>query len=130
MNKNMTSWSPPVVLLLILAVGLIAEEKSSSFEGTLVCSKCYLTDNSLTTNYHFPMKPCGTLCLQNSSPAGLVTKDKQFYVIVAPSKTLAEHVGRQTQVSGSLYGNALLATTVQVEKSGHWEKVDLQNMMQ
>src|SRR5688572_8944231 len=108
MNKNITFWGLPVVLLLILAGGQLGGEKTATFQGTLVCSKCYLTDNSLTTNYHFPMKPCGTLCLQNSSPAGLVTKDKQFYVIVAPSKALAEHVGRQTQVNGSLYGNALL----------------------
>ena len=41
------------------------------------------------------------MCLQNSSPAGRVTRDKTVFVIFAPSKALAEHIGRKMQVSGS-----------------------------
>ena len=57
--------------------------QSGSWEGTLVDSKCYLADNSLTGNDHGAMKECGTICLKMGQPAGLVTPDKSFHPIIA-----------------------------------------------
>ena len=112
-----------------VAVGLSAAEKPVTLEGTLVDSKCYLKDNSLTGNDHGPMKECGTLCLKGGTPGALLTKDKKFHAILAPSLVLAPHVGHTIRVSGSLHSGAILAEKVEVKKNGQWEEVKLGMMM-
>ena len=116
------------LVALLGAPSLLASEVVT-LEGTLVCSKCYLTDNSLTGNYHFPGKKCGTMCLNNGMPAGLLTKDKKFYAVIAPSPSLAEYVGRRVRIIGSLRGGSILAAHAEVEEGGEWKKIELRNMM-
>jgi len=121
-----------VVLLafvVAITVGLSAAEKQVTLEGTLVDSKCYLTDNSLTGNDHGPMKDCGTLCLKGGTPGGLVTKDKKFHAVLAPSLVLAPYVGQTVRISGSLHNGAILAKKVELKKDGKWEEVKLGMMM-
>ena len=81
-----------LALVLVLA-GVSSAQKEATFEGTLVDSKCYLKDNSLTGNDHGPVKECGTMCLKGGTPGGLLTKDKKFHAILAPSLVLAPYVG-------------------------------------
>ncbi len=114
---------------LLMMTGLLAAGQTVRLEGTLVCSKCYLTDNSLIHNYHFPMTKCGTMCLNNGTPAGLLTQDQEFHAIIAPSSSLADYVGRAIRVSGSLHEGSILATTVEVKEDEKWKKVELRNMM-
>jgi hypothetical protein len=121
-----------VVLLasvLAIAVGLSAAEKAVTLEGTLVDSKCYLKDNSLTGNDHGPMKQCGTMCLKGGTPGALLTKDKKFHAILAPAPALAPYVGQTARVSGSLHNGAIAAEKVEVKKDGKWEEVKLGVMM-
>ncbi len=121
-----------VVLLafaVTIAFSLYAAEKTVTLEGTLVDSKCYLKDNTLTGNEHGPMKGCGTMCLKGSSPAGLLTKTKQYHAIIAPSTALAAHVGQTIRVTGSLHNGAILADKVEVKNNGKWEEVKLGAMM-
>ncbi len=118
-----------VVLMLALAVGVAFAQKEATFEGTLVDSKCYLKDNSLTGNDHGPMKECGTMCLKGGTPGGLLTKDKKFHAILAPSLVLAPYVGQQVRVNGSVHNGAILASKVEVNKDGKWEEVKLGAMM-
>ena len=115
--------------LLLMVTSLSATGQTVRLEGTLVCSKCYLTDNSLIHNYHFPMTKCGTMCLNNGTPAGLLTQDQEFHAIIAPSSSLADYVGRTIRVSGSLHGGSILATTVEIKEGEEWKKVELRNMM-
>ena len=112
-----------------LAVGVSAADKPVTLEGTLVDSKCYLKDNSLTGNDHGPIKECGTICLKSASPGGLLTKDKKFHAIIAPSTALAPYVGQTVRVSGSNHNGAILADKVEVSKAGKWEEVKLAAMM-
>jgi hypothetical protein len=109
--------------------GLFAVDKTVTLEGTLVCAKCYLTDNSLTHNYHFPGKKCGTMCLNKCTPAGLLTQDKEFYAIIAPSSSLADHVGRMVRITGAVHGGSILAAYAEAKEGGEWKKVKLENMM-
>ncbi len=117
------------VLVLALAVGVAFAQKEATFEGTLVDSKCYLKDNSLTGNDHGPMKECGTMCLKGGTPGGLLTKDKKFHAILAPSLVLAPFVGQQVRVNGTVHNGAILASKVEVSKGGKWEEVKLGAMM-
>jgi len=118
-----------VALMLALAVGVAFAQKEATFEGTLVDSKCYLSDNSLTGNDHGPMKECGTMCLRAGTPGGLLTKDKKFHAILAPSLALAPFVGQKVRVNGSVHNGAILASKVEVNKGGKWEEVKLGAMM-
>lgn len=117
------------LLTVLITGGLSAADKRVTLEGTLVCAKCYLTDNSLTHNYHFPGKKCGTMCLNNCTPAGLLTQEKEFYAIIAPSSALASHVGRLIRITGSVHNGSVLAAYAEVKQSGEWKKVELRNMM-
>ena len=112
-----------------LAIGVSAAEKAVTVEGTLVDSKCYLKDNSLTGNDHGPVKGCGTMCLKGSTPGALLTKDKKFHPIIAPSVALADHVGQTVRVSGTLHSGAILAEKAEVNKGGKWEEIKLGVMM-
>jgi len=112
-----------------LAVGVYAAEKAATLEGTLVDSKCYLKDNSLTGNDHGPVKGCGTICLKAGSPGALLTKDKKFHAILAPSPVLAPYVGQEIRVHGALHNGAIAAEKVEVKKDGKWEEVKLGAMM-
>ncbi len=118
-----------LALAVALAVGVSASEKAVTLEGTLVDSKCYLKDNSLTGNDHGPVKGCGTMCLKGGTPGALLTKDKKFHAVLAPSLILADHVGQTVRISGSLHNGAILADKVDVKKDGKWEEVKLGVMM-
>ncbi|MCI0348107.1 MAG: hypothetical protein L0Z53_01670 [Acidobacteriales bacterium] len=116
-------------LTLATMAGVTWAQKETSVEGTLVDSACYLKDNSLTGNDHGPMKECGTMCLKGGTPAGVLTKDKKFHAVIAPSTALARHVGQLVRVSGSLHNGSVLAKKVEVNKNGKWEEVKLGAMM-
>lgn len=120
-----------VLLAFVVATtfGLYAAEKAVTLEGTLVDGKCYLKDNSLTGNDHGPVKGCGTICLKAGTPGALLTKDKKFHAILAPSLALAPYVGQTIRVSGSIHNGAIAAEKVEVQKDGKWEEVKLGVMM-
>ncbi len=120
---------PLLALFVVITVGLAAAEKVVTVEGTLVDSKCYLKDNSLTGNDHGPVKECGTMCLKGGTPGALLTKDKKFHAILAPSLVLAPHVGQTVRVHGTLHNGAILADKVEVNQNGKWEEVKLGVMM-
>ncbi len=118
-----------LAFVVAAAFGLYAAEKAVTLEGTLVDSKCYLKDNSLTGNDHGPVKECGTMCLKGGTPGALLTKDKKFHAILAPSLVLAPHVGQTVRVHGTLHNGATLADKVEVNQNGKWEEVKLGVMM-
>jgi len=124
-----TMFAVLVAAALALALGVYAAEKEVTLEGTLVDSKCYLKDNSLTGNDHGPVKGCGTMCLKGGTPGALLTKDKKFHAILAPSIALADYVGQTVRVRGTVHNGAILASKVEVNKDGKWEEVKLGAMM-
>ncbi len=118
-----------LAFVVAIAVGLSAAEKAVTLEGTLVDSKCYLKDNSLTGNDHGPVKECGAVCLKAGTPGALLTKDKKFHAILAPAPALAPYVGQTIRVSGTIHNGAVAAEKVEVSKNGKWEEVKLGVMM-
>ena len=112
-------------LALTLAVSVAWAQKEATFDGTLVDSKCYLKDNSLTGNDHGPVKECGTMCLKGGTPGGLLTKDKKFHAIIASGPALADHVGHTVRVTGTLNNGSILPSKVEVQKDGKWQEVKI-----
>jgi ABC-type oligopeptide transport system substrate-binding subunit len=114
-------------LALIVAFSVVlaaAQQKDASYSGTLVDSKCYLAHGQ-AGNDHGPNKACGTLCLKGGTPGGLLTSDKKFYALLAPSIALAPYVGQEIRVSGSLVNGSINVSKVEVNQNGSWQEVKL-----
>jgi hypothetical protein len=113
-----------LALIVAFSVVLAAAQKDMSYSGTLVDSKCYL-DHNQTANDHGSNKNCGTLCLKGGTPGGLLTSDKKFYALLAPSIALAPYVGQEIRVMGSMANGSINVSKVEVNQNGTWQEVKL-----
>jgi type 1 fimbria pilin len=118
---GVTALALAVAFSVVLAT---AQAKDMTYSGTLVDSKCYLAHNQ-TGNDHGPNKNCGTLCLKGGTPGGLLTSDKKFYALLAPSIALAPYVGQEIRVEGSLVNGSINVSKVEVNQNGNWQEVKL-----
>jgi hypothetical protein len=119
-----------LVILIALAsfVFLHAAEKKTTLEGKLVSASCYLPDKSpgATGDEMGGNKHCGSGCLRQGKPGGLLTKEKAFYILDAPSLRLAPYVGQEIRVAGEQVGaDIFLPDSVSVKRGDGWESVDL-----
>jgi|SRR5208282_4322612 len=118
-----------VCALLAGAVNLGRAEQNQVWTGSLVDASCYLTDNTQSGNDHMDMKNCGTACLKMGKPAGIVTADKKFFVLLAPSPDIAEYVGQTIRVTGKLRNGSILVDKLEVKKGTGWITAKLSTMM-
>jgi hypothetical protein len=115
-----------VLSVFAVVVGcLFATEKQATLEGTLVSASCYLSDHSATGNDMGDVKGCGTGCLKQGKPGGLLTKDKHFHMLDAPSLALAPFVGQEVRVTGVDYDGVISVRKAEVRKDGKWEEIDI-----
>ena len=113
---------------LILSVWVFAADKTTTVEGRLVSASCYLPDKSpgATGNDMGGGKHCGSGCLKQGKPAGLLTQDDTFYILDAPSIRLSPYVGQQIRVTGREYSQDIIVPdSVAVRQGGRWLSVDL-----
>jgi hypothetical protein len=120
--------------LLAVCTGMIdavavSAEQNQVWTGSLVDATCYATDNAQSGDEHMGMKQCGQACLKMGRPAGIVTADKKFFVLLAPSPDVAEYVGQAIRVTGKLRNGSILVDKLEVKKSGGWVAVKLNTMM-
>ncbi len=95
----------------------VEKAKKVTLTGILVDIKCYLGTGA-TGNDHMGMKGCGTKCLKDGSPAGLLV-DGKLYALIFPSDVLADYVGQKLEITGDLYiTNALIPTEAFVVEQG------------
>ncbi|MGH7739214.1 MAG: hypothetical protein ACREL1_03610 [bacterium] len=80
--------------------------KTVTLQGTLIDLSCYLDDGDKGNN-HMGAKGCGTACLKEGSPAGLLVGDRVYYLIF-PAVNFAKYVGETVEVTGDLYGTDAL----------------------
>jgi hypothetical protein len=122
---------PILVLGTLVATGLSVggAEQNQVWTGSLVDASCYLTDTTQTGNDHMDMKSCGTACLKMGRPAGMVTSDRKFFVLLAPSPDIAEFVGQTIRVTGKLRNGSILVDQLEVKKAAGWVTVKLSTMM-
>jgi len=105
---------------------LYAAEEKVTLQGTLVSSACYLGGNQ-TGDDMGGEKHCGSRCLSNGDPGGLVTKEKQFHILVAPSLRLAAYVGQEVRVTGIDHNGVISVEKAEVSKDGKWEEINLKS---
>jgi len=115
--------------LLAVAAFLVRAEQNHIWTGTLVDASCYATDSTQTGNDHLDMKKCGTACLKMGKPAGIVTADKKFYILLAPSPDIADYVGQTIRVTGKFRNGAILVDKIDVKQGSGWITAKLSSMM-
>lgn len=81
-------------------------QKTVTVRGILVDVACYLDDGD-SGNDHMGMKACGTACLNQGSPAGLLV-GSQLYILIFPAANFANDVGKTVEIKGDLYGETNL----------------------
>ena len=117
-----------LVLSILTTSWLFAAEKTVTLEGTLVSASCYLPDKSEATtgNDMGGAKECGSGCLKQGKPGGLLTNDNVFYLLDAPSLALAPYVGQHVRITGQEYSRDIfLVRTAFARSGGGWETIDL-----
>jgi hypothetical protein len=119
------------LLLFTVAIDTAAPraDENQVWTGSLVDASCYLTDNTQTGDEHMGMKQCGVACLKMGRPAGIVTSDKKFFVLIAPSPDIAEYVGQPIRITGKLRNGSILVDKLEVRKPSGWVAVKLNAMM-
>jgi hypothetical protein len=118
-----------VCAMVAAAVTFARAEQNQIWTGTLVDASCYMTDSTQSGNDHLDMKRCGTACLKMGKPAGIVTSEKKFFILLAPSPDIAEYVGQTIRVTGKLRNGALLVDKLEVKKGSGWVTAKLSTMM-
>jgi hypothetical protein len=116
-------------LVALLAVpALLGAQNTLTVEGTLVDSKCYLGMGEKDDD-HGAMASCGAMCLKQGQPAGLVTADDTFHILVASSAELAGHVGHTVRITGMVKNGALIVTKAEMNANGQYSEIKLSSMM-
>lgn len=113
-----------LAMIVAFSVSHAAAQKDMTYNGTLVDSKCYLAHNQ-TANDHGPNKNCGTLCLKGGTPGALLTSDKKFYPLLAPSTSLAPYVGQEIRVTGTIVSGSINVSKAEVNQNGNWQEIKL-----
>ena len=118
-----------VLAILAGTISTARAEENQIWTGSLVDASCYLTDSAQSGNDHMGMKQCGVACLKMGRPAGIVTPDKKFFILVAPSPDVAEYVGQPIRITGKLRNGSILVDKFEVKKPTGWVAVKLNAMM-
>ncbi|HJT25430.1 MAG TPA: hypothetical protein VJ873_12725 [bacterium] len=105
-----------ILLSILLAVYLTAGStvkaqdqkgpvsKQVTVSGTLVDAYCYMKEGDLTET-HANIKSCGTECLKEDLPAGILA-DGKLYVLIFPGTAFMNYIYKQVEVTGELYGDS------------------------
>src|SRR5581483_11800074 len=98
-GRNPVTTKARWLLLISVAISVCAygAEKKVTLEGQLVSASCYLSDGA-TGNDMGGTKECGSGCLRQGKPGGLLTKENSFYILDGPSLRLAPYVGRRSEL--------------------------------
>jgi len=98
--------------------------KPVTVSGTLLDAYCYMREGDLT-NTHINLKNCGTECLKEGLPAGILA-DGKLYVLIFPGTVFADYLYQPVEVVGDLYGESdLIPSRVTVTVNGKKKKLKL-----
>jgi len=118
-----------ICAILASVASILRAEPNRIWTGTLVDASCYSTDSTQSGNDHLDMKRCGTACLKMGKPAGILTTDKKFFVLLAPSPDIADYVGQTIRVTGKFRSGAILVDKLEVKQGTVWITAKLSTMM-
>jgi hypothetical protein len=97
--------------------------------GTLVDATCFFDNPADTGNVHEGMEKCGEACLRLGRPAGILTADKKFSILIAPSPDIAKYAGQTIRVTGQMKNGMIQVTKFEVQQGKDWQEVRLSAIM-
>ena len=100
----------------------IRKTKDLQIEGEVVDLTCY-TSRGLSGEGH---KACATRCLTRGAPAGLVDKDGNIFVIIAPSPGYASYAAQTIRLSGNVEDGRISPKKMEAITEEKWAEVALQ----
>lgn len=110
--------------------------KPTRIEGTLIDTRCYSIDKSLTQDGHRTVDGtidgCAAACAKLGIPTGVLTSKGDVTILIAPATELADYMGRQVRAAGVkvFRGAAIRVDTVEVRgEDGAWKPVEFHSMM-
>ena len=113
--------------------------ESVTVTGTLVDTKCYGEMPEMNKgNEHVVMKDgkkmkmpnCATACANMGIPAAIATDDGETLTIIAPAGQLADHMAKETRITGKIaFDGGLIPEKVEVKDGRKWTEVKLVYMM-
>ncbi|MBI3655076.1 MAG: hypothetical protein HY232_01490 [Acidobacteria bacterium] len=101
-----------------------------TIEGTLVDTKCYL-GGGFKGNDHMGQTKCGTMCAKSGLPVAVLDSKDALTHLMVPAPSVAEHIGMKVRAKGKLdkKSASLTADSLEVNKDGKWEPVNIKSMM-
>jgi len=104
--------------------GKAMPSKAVTISGTLVDAYCYMKEGDMNQT-HGNMKSCGTQCLKDGLPAGVVV-DSKLYLLVFPGVVFTDALYLPVEVIGDLYGETdLIPAKVSVTVNGKKKNIKL-----
>ena len=98
------------------------KSKDSIIEGEVVDLTCFIS-RGLSGEGH---KSCATRCLTRGAPAGLVDKDGNIFVIIAPSPGYATYAAQTIRLSGRVKDGRISPEKMEAVNGKNWKEVTLQ----
>lgn len=121
-----------LVAAYLIAAGISTYARQAATQtwmGTLVDATCYFENRADTGNTHEGMEKCGEACLRLGRPAGILTADKKFTILIAPSPDIAKYAGETIRVTGKSDGTMIQVTKFEVREGSDWQSVRLSAIM-
>ncbi len=108
--------------------------------GTLVDTKCYgeMPDMNKANDHMVPgkngemikMPNCATACASMGIPAAIATEDGKTITLIVPAGQVAEHMGKETRVTGNVaFDGNIIPKKVEVKDGQQWKEVGITFMM-
>jgi len=110
----------------------------TSFEGTLVDTKCYsMMPKANAGNDHQVMQMgkmmnvpnCAAACAGMGIPVALLDKNGEMHVLAAPAGQLANHMAKEARIEGKKMNGILAIDKLEVKDGEKWVEVELVYMM-
>jgi len=124
MNKK----NIPLTLLAIslMACGLVLAQDAKKpskmlIEGEVVDLACY-TSRGAKGEEH---KSCATRCMNRGTPAGILDKDGNVFVIIGPSPGYAPYASQTIRLNGNVEGGRISPNKMESKTGNSWGEVKL-----
>ena len=125
MNKKNTPLTLLAVILMACGLLLAQDEKKPSemlIEGEVIDLACYTSRGAKGEDH----KSCATRCMTRGTPAGILDKDGNVFVIIGPSPGYAPYAAQTIRLNGNVEGGRISPNKMEAMTGKNWAEVTLQ----
>jgi len=120
-----------IVTFLVISMACVllkAQDESSKqkpkdvlIEGEVIELTCFTSRGALGEGH----KSCAIRCLTRGTPAGLLDKDGNVFVILGPSPGYAPYAAQTIRLNGQLEDGRISPKKMEVIKGKSWQEISL-----